>query len=202
MRKKSPHRRTGVLAQVHVHFLWWGWHTLGRCLEHQCMCLCRYVCCKSVFDISSHIWKHNLRRACTCARVCAVFSLAFRDKGGGISWFMQGTYFCYGAAVSNPCTFSFGIWTRMAHAGRIMFGIQLRIRFRMEFCTINSVRLPKKPKWCAQNGEFNWQRELSYPMASAKRWQAAATWAYALAVELAILSTPLESTLESSGYAS
>jgi hypothetical protein len=37
-----------------------------------------------LFDISLYICKHTLRRACTCARVCAVCSFALRDKGGGV----------------------------------------------------------------------------------------------------------------------
>jgi len=37
-----------------------------------------------VFDISLHIWKHPLRRSCTCARVCAVCSLMLGNEGGGV----------------------------------------------------------------------------------------------------------------------
>ena len=38
----------------------------------------------SVLDIIVHIFKHTLRRVCTCARVCAVCSFALGDEGGGV----------------------------------------------------------------------------------------------------------------------
>ena len=38
-----------------------------------------------------HICAYTLRRVCTCARVCAVCSLALGDESGGFSYSMQGT---------------------------------------------------------------------------------------------------------------
>ena len=29
-----------VCRCCHVQVLWWVWHALNRCLEHQCMCRC------------------------------------------------------------------------------------------------------------------------------------------------------------------
>jgi len=37
MAKNLLHRRTGGLAQVYVHFLWWLWHVPNRCPGHQCL---------------------------------------------------------------------------------------------------------------------------------------------------------------------
>jgi len=81
---KLLHCRTDVFAaaRVYVHFSWWGWQALNRCLEHKCMC--SFVRYTNVFDLSLHIWKHALRRTCTCAHVCAVCSLAMGDEGGGV----------------------------------------------------------------------------------------------------------------------
>jgi len=98
----------------------------------------------------------------------------YKDKG-----FYESSPPCI-AAVSNLCNLSFRIRTRMAHSRRILLTIQSRIRFRMEFCTRNRVWLPKKHKRRDQNGECNRQRELIYPLASAKRGQAAANWASAV----------------------
>jgi len=78
MAKDLLHRR----IRMYVYFLWWVWHALNRCLEHQCMCMS--VVYTGVFDISVHICKHTLCRVCTCARVCAVCSLSLGDKGGGV----------------------------------------------------------------------------------------------------------------------
>ena len=35
-------------------------------------------------DTSVHICEHTLHRVCTCARICAICSLALGDEGGGV----------------------------------------------------------------------------------------------------------------------
>ena len=37
-----------------------------------------------VFDISVHVYKHTLRTAFTCTRVCAVCLLGLGDEGKGV----------------------------------------------------------------------------------------------------------------------
>jgi len=62
-------------------FLRWAWCALNGCPGHQCMHLCTFHRC----FWHHHIYlRHNHCRMCTCARVYAVFSLAFGDEGGGI----------------------------------------------------------------------------------------------------------------------
>jgi len=46
--------------------------------------MCRYVQYIGVLDIIRYVVKHTLRRACTCARVCAVCSFALGEEGGGV----------------------------------------------------------------------------------------------------------------------
>jgi len=58
-----------VWAPVHVHALVTNTYTHTH--------LSTYT---SVFDTNLHICKHTLRRACTCARVCAVCSLVLGAK--------------------------------------------------------------------------------------------------------------------------
>jgi len=81
MAQKLLHRYISAHARVFVHLLWWVWHSLDRCLEHQCI-RGMYAAQVSI-DTSVYICKHTLRRVCTCACVCAFCSLAVGDEGGG-----------------------------------------------------------------------------------------------------------------------
>jgi len=94
MAKKWLRSRTGVPARVYVHFWRWVWHAPNCCLEHQCMCRRVHYHTEynstCVFDISLHIWKHTLRRVCTCARTCVLCWLALGEEGGRVQLFYAG----------------------------------------------------------------------------------------------------------------
>ena len=70
----------GVRARVYVHFC-------VECgmYEPDVLSTSGVSAVKTLFNMKLHICKHALHRACTCARVCAVFLLALGGEGGWVS---------------------------------------------------------------------------------------------------------------------
>jgi len=79
MAKKLLRRHTGVFARVYVNFC----VECGMCETGVSTSGVSTI--KTLFEMRLHICKHTLHRACTCARVCAVFSLALGGEGGWVS---------------------------------------------------------------------------------------------------------------------
>ena len=78
----------GCLRVLGIFCCEYGMHETGVLSTSACASMYLHaipaLAVTSVFDISLHIWKHPLRRSCTCARVCAVCSLMLGDEGGGV----------------------------------------------------------------------------------------------------------------------